>query len=419
MAHGQMTGVSPSAAAVGGSGATPPDGGATADRARQGTPPRSGSTLSRLPSLTGLRFPAALLVFLYHAALPIPALRLLEDDAAVGDFYALFGQAGALGVTFFFVLSGFVLTWSAREKDTAGAFWRRRFVKIYPNYVVAWVLAMVLFASAYTSTGTAVANLLMVQVWSPEFTTYFSVDPPSWSLGAEAVFYAAFPMLNNVFRRIRAEHLKYWIAGAVALVVATPALAYALLPDAPGIPGGEASSVVQYWVTYVLPPVRMVDFALGMLVAHAVLSGRWKNIGMVWSGLLLVGGYVLTAYVPYLYAQRAACIVPIVLLIAATATADVENRFTPFRNRTMVWLGEISFAFYLLHFIVLAYGRELLGTQMYSVLGTTLLLIAAAGIAVVLSWALYALVEKPVTRRWSSSRGARRTPAPATADVKE
>ncbi|MCP3755169.1 acyltransferase [Streptomyces sp. TBY4] len=403
MAHGQMIAEGPTDGTVEAPTARN-DRGTRPDR---DTNPERGQ--SRLPSLTGLRFPAALLVFLYHAALPIPALRFLGEDADVMDFYKTAGQMGGLGVTFFFVLSGFVLSWSARQKDTARAFWRRRFVKIYPNYVVAWVLGMVLFASAYTPVGTSIANLLMVQVWSPEFNTYFSVNPPSWSLGAEAVFYAAFPMLNNFFKKIRDSHLKYWIAGAIALVIATPALAYALLSDAPGIPGGEASSVIQYWVTYVLPPVRMVDFALGMLVAHAVQRGRWKNIGMVWSGLLLVAGYVLTAYVPYLYGQRATCIIPVVLLIAAAATADVENRFSIFRNRTMLWLGEISFAFYLLHFVVLAYGRKLLGTETYSALTTSLLLAAAAGITVVLSWALYAGVERPLTRKFAKSKRARQT----------
>ncbi|MCX3061826.1 acyltransferase family protein [Streptomyces beihaiensis] len=408
MAHGQMIERSPSADA--------------AEDLRPAPPDPSPSGLSRLPSLTGLRFPAALCVFLYHAALPIPALRLLGDDAAVGNFYRVAGQAGGLGVTFFFVLSGFVLTWSARERDTVRGFWRRRFVKIYPSYVIAWALAMVLFASAYTPVGTSVANLLMVQVWSPEFNTYFSVDPPSWSLGAEAFFYAAFPLLHALFRRIDPARLKYWITGAVVAVIATPMLAYALLPDTPGIPGGETSSVVQYWVTYVLPPVRMADFALGMLVAHAVRAGRWRNIGLIPSALLLVGGYVLTAYVPYLYGQRATCVIPVVLLIAAAAVADTKNRYTPFRNRVMTWLGEISFAFYLLHFVVLAYGRKLLGQRMFSSLDTALLLTAAVGVTVVLSWGLYTLVERPLTRRFS--KPARRTrPADGhrvvLADVKE
>ncbi|MET8699097.1 acyltransferase [Kitasatospora sp. NPDC004723] len=365
----------------------------------------------RLPSLTGLRFPAALAVFAYHAALPIPTLRFFADDSTEYRFTDLADQAGGLGVAFFFVLSGFVLTWSARPGDTATGFWRRRLVKIVPNYVVTWALALVLFAGAYTPVRTAVLNLLMVQVWIPDFNTYFSVDPPSWSLGAELVFYLSFPLLYRVLRAIRPERLPYWIAGAVAAVVATPALAYLLLPDTPGVPGGYQASVSQYWFAYVLPPVRMVDFALGILVALAVRSGRWRDIGMVWSGALLVAGYAATRWVPYLYAQRALTVLPIALLVAATAIADRDGRFTPFRNRTMTWLGEISFAFYLLHFIVLTELRDLLGTRMYSTVEGVGLLLLAIAVTVLLSWVLYRLVEAPVTRRFSAPR---RKPAGTT-----
>ncbi len=366
------------------------------------TPTRS--LTSRLPSLTGLRFPAALLVFAYHDSLPIPSLRTLSSDHIEFAYARIAGQAGGLGVSFFFVLSGFVLTWSARKQDTARAFWRRRLVKIYPNYVITWALAMVLFAAAYTPLRTALGNLFMLQVWVPDFNANFSVDPPSWSLGAEAVFYAAFPLLHLLFQRVRPQHLKYWIAGAVAGVVAAPAVAYALLPSGPGIPGGELSSVSQYWFSYVLPPVRIFDFALGMLVAHAVLNGRWKNIGMIWSSVLLVGGYVLANHVPYLYGQRATCIIPVALLIAAAAIADAEGRFTIFRNRAMTWLGEVSFAFYLLHFVVLATVRKLLGTRMLGTPEWIALTAAEIGIAILLAWALYALVERPITRRFSKSR---------------
>lgn len=181
-------------------------------------PPRT----TRLDSLTGLRFPAALLVFAHHAFLPIPPLRLLADDATEYRLAGWFTQAGGLGVTFFFVLSGFVLTWSARDRDTTTGFWRRRFVKIYPNYVVTWALALSLFALYYTSAGVAVANLFMVQVWWPEFMTNFSVNAPSWSLAVEAVFYLCFPALLAGFRRIDPGRLKYWITGTIAAVVATP-----------------------------------------------------------------------------------------------------------------------------------------------------------------------------------------------------
>lgn len=359
---------------------------------------------SRLPSLTGLRFVAALFVFCYHAALPIPALRLLADDSAAYGFYGVASQAGGLGVGFFFVLSGFILTWSARPGDSPRAFWRRRFVKIYPNYVVAWVLAMVLFAAAYTPAWRAVVNLFMLQVWTPDFDTNFSVDPPGWSLGAEAFFYACFPLLLVFATRIGASRLKYWIGGVVALVVLKPVVAYLFLPSTPAIPGESSVSVSQYWFGYILPPTRLLDFALGILVARAVMSGRWRNIGMIASGVLLAGGYWLAASTPYLYGQSAVFVVPAALLIAAAAIADNEGRFTLFRNRVMTWLGEISFAFYLMHFIVLAYGRSLLGSRLFSTAATVWLLLAGVVVAVGVSWALYSFVERPITRRFSGSR---------------
>ncbi len=341
----------------------------------------------------------------HHAFIPIPSLRLLSDNRTEFRMADWFGQSGGLGVEFFFVLSGFVLAWSARPGDTTTAFWRRRFVKIYPVYVVAWALALWLFAGSFTSTHVAVANLFMVHVWVPSYFTNFSVDAPSWSLAAEAVFYLCFPLLLRAFRRIDARHLKYWIAGAVAAVVATPALAYALFPSTPGVPGGLDTSVSQYWFSYVLPPVRMVDFALGILVALAVKHGVWRNIGMIWSSLLLAAGYWLTWHVPYLYGQRATMILPIALLIAATATADIEGRFTLFRNRTMVWLGEVSFAFYLLHYTALSWLRKLLGTtHLYSNTAGAALLLGTVVVTVLLSWALYTLVEDPLVRRFSRSR---------------
>lgn len=368
--------------------------------------PRSPGA-ARLPSLTGLRFPAALAVFVHHAFLPIIPLRLLADDDTADTLAGWFAQAGGLGVSFFFVLSGFVLTWSARDRDTTKAFWRRRFVKIYPMYVVTWALAVSLFAMYYTSIGVAVANLFMLQVWVPEYMTNFSVDAPSWSLAVEAIFYLSFPMLYKAFQRIDAARLKYWITGAVAAVVATPALAYALFPSSPRIPSAHESSVSQYWFAYVLPPVRMVDFALGILVALAVRHGRWRNIGMLWSSLLLAGSYVLTNYVPYLYGQRAVMIVPIVLLIAATATADIEGRATLFRSRTMVWLGEVSFAFYLLHYIILCSLRWALGEdRMFSTPVTVAMLAGAAVASVLMSWGLFAWIENPLVRRYSRSRRA-------------
>jgi peptidoglycan/LPS O-acetylase OafA/YrhL len=352
---------------------------------------------NRLPSLTGLRFLAAFMVFIYHSSLQTPYLRLFGDKSFSDTYFTLAQPTGGLGVTFFFVLSGFILTWSAREQDTRGWFWRRRFFKIYPNHVVTWALTMALFAWAVTPTWKALLNLFLLQAWVPDFMTHFSVDQPSWSLGTEALFYLCFPLLLVLCKRIRADRLTFWIVGTVAGIVLTPLICYLAFSGSPSISIGAASEL-QYYFAYIFPPARLLDFLLGILVARAVRTGRWRDVGMVWSGVLLVAGFALAEFVPYLYGLRVTCVVPVAMLIAAVATADINGRWTPFANRTMVWLGNISFAFYLLHFIVLRCTRILLGDQFFPTSVSFLVLIADVTITIVLSSALFAWFERPIVR---------------------
>src|SRR2546430_4023453 len=98
---------------------------------------------SRLPSLTGMRFVAAGLVFLFHS---LWQNFFVSPDAQKTTF-SLFFQGGWAGVSFFFVLSGFVLAWAARPTDTAAKFWRRRFFKIYPNHLLTFIAAAILLST--------------------------------------------------------------------------------------------------------------------------------------------------------------------------------------------------------------------------------------------------------------------------------
>src|SRR5689334_25372956 len=101
-------------------------------------------TSARLPSLTGLRFVAALLVFVHHSS----HLMVFSDTAITEAYGQLARNAASIGVSFFFVLSGFVLTWSVQPGDTAPRFLRRRFFKIFPNHVVVYVVALLLLLAS-------------------------------------------------------------------------------------------------------------------------------------------------------------------------------------------------------------------------------------------------------------------------------
>src|SRR5688500_18035384 len=97
------------------------------------TPDRRGE---RLDSLTGLRWFAALAVFLAHVSTLLP----LPEPC---DVFGL----GSSGITFFFVLSGFVLTWTFTAGDRPGAFYGRRFARIWPLLVIAVLVPLVLLYS--------------------------------------------------------------------------------------------------------------------------------------------------------------------------------------------------------------------------------------------------------------------------------
>ena len=186
---------------------------------------------------------------------------------------------GRSALSFFFVLSGFVMTWSARPGDTATAFWRRRAAKIYPLHAVTWFAALMLITWTGGQVGIwqAVPNLLLVHSWSPAFDINTSVNEVSWSLSCEAFFYLSFPLLIRVLRRIPVRRLWAWTAGTTLAVILLPLAASTLLPSQPTFPPFDAT-FHQYWVVHLFPLTRLLEFVLGILPARAVLEGRFMRV---------------------------------------------------------------------------------------------------------------------------------------------
>ncbi|MER7488615.1 acyltransferase [Streptomyces sp. NPDC126497] len=357
-----------------------------------------------LPSLTGLRFFAAMAVFLYHVT--TPQLTPFGGGTAQ-EAGRLLGVAGGLGVAFFFILSGFILTWSARPDDAPRRFLRRRLVKLYPNHLVTFVLALVVFAGA-TGWEKWLPNILLVQTWSWDPAVSFGVNGPSWSLGCELVFYLCFPLLYRWIRRIDPKYLWAWAGGFTAAVMALPAFAYAALAGGPPMPGLPVNAV-QSWFVYQLPPVRMLEFVLGMLLARIVLTDRWIGVRIHHALVLCAVGYVAALNVPFLYTLSATWAIPVGLLIPAVAVADVKGRRSPFRGRVMTWLGEVSFAFYLLQASVLTGGATHLADHRPFGWATALgLCLLAWVLTLALAHALYLCVERPTMKHWSRPRAAGR-----------
>ncbi|GGT64777.1 acyltransferase family protein [Streptomyces purpureus] len=379
---------------------------------------------AKLPSLTGLRFFAALLVFFFHASLtdsPIPPNAPINPfaDTSIADFFSTaFGKAGYMGVSFFFVLSGFVLAWAAKPGEKVTAFWRRRIMKIFPNHLVVFAAAMILFAGAsVTSVGQWLPNLFLLHTFFPQPAINLSVNPPTWSLGSELLFYMLFPLLIVPIRKIAEKRLWLWSGLMVAGMVGVQLIATYLVPATPKSAITPISDL-QFWFGYLFPPGRVFEFVLGILLARIVLAGRWpRAIGIAPSIALAVIGYGAALLVPFQYGFVVATIIPVSALIGSVAAADVEGRPTRLRGRVMVWLGEVSFGFYLVQGVTIFYLRSLLGENTYSV-PVALLTVAGFFAASLLGgWLLYRFVEMPAMRRFSRSRKelAAKTATTATA----
>jgi len=357
-----------------------------------------------LPSLTGLRWNAALLVFLYH----VSVVQYFGGSAASLVNWA-FG-AGDVGVSFFFVLSGFVLAWSTPPGGRAVPFWRKRFARIYPLHLVTAILALLLAVTLAPGTKPGLpqlaANLTLTQSWFPKSSFYQSVNPVSWSLACEAFFYFLFPLLMAGLRRLGG--VGTWIVGAACIALELLIPMYAGHLFAPGTVS---------FLLYYFPLERLPEFLLGMVLAQLVTAGRWRGPGLAVSLAITIVGYFLTYHVSPDFRYEACTAIGIACLIAAAAVADLENQPSPWRSALSVRLGELSFAFYMIHLLVMRTGEYVFRPHPNEgwFFGS---LAAAASFALSLAaaWLLYSYVEKPMRRLILSAfpgRARPRTAAPA------
>ncbi len=181
-------------------------------------------------ALTSLRFFAAIAVVVFHYASEIKGIERLPQPArALMD-------CGPLALCFFFALSGFVLSISYRERDVtsskAGTFWLGRFARLYPAYLLSYLLFLpmavqkyILHPAAETTASAhrtfwagAILSPLLLQSWTSVSQAW---NGPSWSLSVEAFFYFLFPYIAFRLMRQRAAAMTAIGAGlwAASLVV--------------------------------------------------------------------------------------------------------------------------------------------------------------------------------------------------------
>lgn len=340
---------------------------------------------ARLDRLTSLRFFAAFVLFGFHATAFFEGPTRTVMDA-------IFGQ-GRAGVSFFFILSGFVLAWSARAGDTPFAFYRRRFARIYPAYIAALALAAALLLVVDPKAlRHGLLTPFLLQSWAPDSSTYFAVNIPAWSLSVEGFFYATFPLLIVALRRLGRTAL--WVICAGCIMVTATIAAYASMTVGPDHIGANTFAV---WFAVYFPLTRLPEFVLGVCLALLVRRAHVPHIPWSIAVGLFIAVFAALSIWPSVFGVSAAWVIPFGALIVSAAQRDLRGTPGLLRHPWAVEAGAVSYCFYLLHHIfVLRLSQP--GFAAIGISGWGAFFLALA-LSLAGAWVLHRVVELPMDRK--------------------
>ncbi|WP_158248704.1 acyltransferase family protein [Chromobacterium sinusclupearum] len=291
---------------------------------------------NKLNQLTGLRYFAALLVFLSH----------LKWSGSSEILVKIF-ESGYVGVSFFFLLSGFVLSHSYKERilDKSLSCFKYillRLARLTPlHFLTALPFILLATYKADINIFKAIVNLSYLQSWIPSSSYYFSFNAPSWSLSNEMFFYFCFFPL--VFLNTK-NLVKIFLA--LLLTILTSALFFTTQLSGLKLFGGNT---LAHWLFYIFPGFRILEFIAGMLIFQLWKTGyrlpHWVTSA---SYILLITSMYFANQIPEPFRLSLYFIPFVSLFFYANLTEDTPS-YRLFSTKYLTLLGNASFAFYLIH----------------------------------------------------------------------
>jgi peptidoglycan/LPS O-acetylase OafA/YrhL len=304
---------------------------------------------ARLDALTGLRCFAALNIVFFHFSNP--------------DWFGPLSpvvNAGYLSVSFFIMLSGFVLAYNYAGRAREGKldkvrFWKARFTRLYPVYLLSLVLGYETFLgerAAHTHLmfwlGTILTPLLL-QGWIPEIATFGNT--PAWTMSAEAAYYVFFPWIAAIRPPARLSGHLWRLAGLWVLGMIPGALYVLYNPD--GIAHVDRFSTGPWLQALKFTPLpHLASFVFGVMLASLDEIVERTGLLRVILGLAGFAGIysilVMGPRVPYALIHDGLLMPLFGCLILGLAGINVLSKLFGFR--AFVFVGESSYCLYLMHF---------------------------------------------------------------------
>lgn len=369
--------------------------------------PRSKSGSEQLKPLTALRFIAAAMIVAHHA----------KDSLGLDPHHVLEHIFLNHGVSFFFVLSGFILTYVYPHLSgwqQAKEFLIARWARIWPSHIVSglwWVSQMSpvdLRGGGLMLVGALIANLFLVQAWIPSDKFFYSGNPVSWSISTEFFFYLAFIVLMLPLKSF-GWPAKLSVAFFLAMLsVLTPYLLWG--PSLEQMPQDTF-----LYFTYISPFARLLEFVLGMFTASMLLKLRdkvrltkasatsfeiivlaatvWCLCGRAELWLLIKQFIHPVSILTWLQRVISAPLFALLIFIMAFQRGYVSKALS---HPVAIWLGEISYSIYLFHLVILmqfiAHQRD------FACYNRWLVFAAYFALVILVSHLNYRLIECPFRR---------------------
>ncbi len=286
----------------------------------------------QLYALTATRGIAAIWVVLFHTSFYLFPFNHLP-----------FLRSGKMAVSYFFVLSGYVLCQRYQHQLISySAFAKKRFARIYPLYFLTLLFSIVA-GNAITETAfiqKTMVSAALIQAWFPDYAV--SVNAPAWSLCAEMLFYALFPLLLLLHNRNQA-----YFAGAAIFFFIVAQIPYFVLV-------GRYAQAGLSKTIFLNPLLHLSEFLIGMAGVYIGQQlTKWRrppNVSVIFF-ITLTGLYITKSQATY----NTSLLAPAFMLLIVAIALHPPRLLTA---APLLYLGEISYSIYLLH------------APLYSALGT-------------------------------------------------
>jgi len=338
--------------------------------------------------LTSLRFFFALIVFLHHIQF-VP-----ESNVLFIKLYNNILYEGYLGVSFFFILSGFILALNYKNKLLSNnisfkEFWIARIARIYPMHLITLIIVLPLYlcdfwANSILWIAKFLSNCFLVQSFIPAKFFYFSFNGPSWSISDEMFFYLLFPFILWYFKYPKARYI------SLILLLFIPIVIY------------FSPEHLKFRLFYINPLFRIADFITGILLYN--IYERYKKLKWLNSKLtatliefasisLFFLFFAFHRFIPQGYRYSCYYWIPMlmIILVFSYQSGYLSGILS---KRVFVLLGEISFSFYLIHQLLINYIVNF-NTKFMLINNEYILIVVILILSLILSYISYVAIELP------------------------